>query len=171
MRQSCRLLIGDVQVRFLPGPLRGRTATGAVSRLENGWASGPWGFDSLSFRFTFRCGRAVRRATVTREAQVRALPPEPFVGGRCPWRHGSLISSRAWFDSRASDSFFLPPWSSGDDARLSTGKVRVRLPPGVLQLLPVGETATPPGSGPGDRWFDSSRADCAVEERLSSRAS
>ena len=23
---------------------------GAVSRLENGWAFGPWGFDSLSFR-------------------------------------------------------------------------------------------------------------------------
>ena len=23
---------------------------GAVSRLESGWASGPWGFDSLSFR-------------------------------------------------------------------------------------------------------------------------
>jgi hypothetical protein len=23
---------------------------GAVSRLENGWVLGPWGFDSLSFR-------------------------------------------------------------------------------------------------------------------------
>jgi len=30
--------------------LLGRTAIGAVSRLENGWASWPWGFDSLSFR-------------------------------------------------------------------------------------------------------------------------
>src|SRR4051794_1314839 len=29
----------------------GRTATGAVSRFENGWAGRPWGFDSLSFRF------------------------------------------------------------------------------------------------------------------------
>jgi hypothetical protein len=28
----------------------GRTATGAVPRLENGWVFGPWGFDSLSFR-------------------------------------------------------------------------------------------------------------------------
>jgi hypothetical protein len=65
---------------------------------------------------------------------------------------------------------FLPPWSSGDDARLSTGKARVRIPPGVFQL-PVGKTATPPASGAGDRWFDSSRADCAVEEGLSSRAS
>ena len=24
---------------------------GAVPRLENGWALGPWGFDSLPFRF------------------------------------------------------------------------------------------------------------------------
>ena len=30
----------------------GRTATGAVSRLENGCGFGRWGFDSLSFRFT-----------------------------------------------------------------------------------------------------------------------
>ena len=29
---------------------RGRTATGAVPRLENGWLSRAWGFDSLSFR-------------------------------------------------------------------------------------------------------------------------
>ena len=26
--------------------------------------------------------------------------------------------------------------------------------------------ATPPASGAGERWFDSSQADCAVEERL-----
>ena len=36
----------------------------------------PWGFDSLSFRLSFRCSRAVRRATVNREAQVRSLPSE-----------------------------------------------------------------------------------------------
>jgi hypothetical protein len=40
-----------------------------------------------------RCGRAVRRATVTREAQVRFLPPE-----------------------------LTPPWSNGDDAGLSIRK-------------------------------------------------
>jgi hypothetical protein len=33
------------------GATFGRAAIGAVSRLENGWAFGPWGFDSLSFRF------------------------------------------------------------------------------------------------------------------------
>ena len=42
----------------------------------------PWGFDSLSFRPSFRCSRAVRRATVNREAQVRTLPPE-FVARPC----------------------------------------------------------------------------------------
>jgi hypothetical protein len=30
---------------------------------------------------------------------------------------------------------------------------------GCCLLLPVGETATPPASGAGDRWFESSRAD------------
>jgi hypothetical protein len=30
---------------------------GVVPRLENGWALGPWGFDSLSFRL-WRHGRA-----------------------------------------------------------------------------------------------------------------
>ena len=66
----------------------------------------------------------------------------------------------------------MPPWSSGHDVRLSTGKGGFDSRRGYcLSLLPVGEKATPPVSGTGDRWFDSSRADCAVEERLSSRAS
>ena len=43
------------------GATFGRTATGAVSRLENGWALRPWGFDSLSFR-CWRHGRAGKAA-------------------------------------------------------------------------------------------------------------
>src|SRR6266508_1215544 len=71
----------------------GRTATGAVSRLEKtgarSWGNLPVPPDPLhrsasrtsAPRFpllplSFRCSRAVRRATVNREAQVRALPPE-----------------------------------------------------------------------------------------------
>jgi hypothetical protein len=53
----------------------------------------------------FRRGRAVRRATVTREAQVRILPPEPCPRGR-----------------------------TGDDAGFSARKLRVRVPPGVLHV-------------------------------------
>src|SRR5438046_494696 len=61
------------------GATLGRTATGAVSRLENGWASGPWGFDSLSFR-SWRHGRAGKAARCYRadgasRSQVRVLLP------------------------------------------------------------------------------------------------
>ena len=75
---------------------------------------------------------SVRRATVTRERQVRALPPEP---------HALVVEN-------------------GDDAGLSTRKLWVRVPPGVLvRLLAVGELATPPASGAGDRRFDSCQPD------------
>ena len=52
-----------------------------------------------------RCGRAVRRATVNREAQVRSLPSE-------------LVAR--------------PRGRTGYDAGLSIRKLRVRVPPGVL---------------------------------------
>ena len=54
-----------------------------------------------------------------------------------------------------------PCGRSGDDAGLSTRKLRVRIPPGVLadRLLAVGEQATPPVSGTGDRRFDSCQPD------------
>jgi hypothetical protein len=42
---------------------RGRTATGAVPRLENGWLSQAWGFDSLSFRL----------GSVAQQAELPAL--------------------------------------------------------------------------------------------------
>ena len=57
----------------------------------------------------------VRRATVNRERQVRALPPEP---------HAPVVEN-------------------GDDAGPSTRKLRVRVPPGAPRTfhLVVGETA------------------------------
>jgi hypothetical protein len=105
---------------------------GAVSRLENGRApSGPWGFDSLSFRS------------------------------------------------------FVPAWSKGHDARLLLVRCRfescrrssqapvvetVMTPgpqPGSCEfesrrgcfIWLWGSLATPPVSGTGDRWFESSRPD------------
>jgi hypothetical protein len=95
-----------VQVRLLPGPLRkdchrrgipfrkrvGFTALGVrlpllpLSRRHGRARQGsallprrrgdPPAGSNPAASVSFRCGRAARRATVTREAQVRALPPE-----------------------------------------------------------------------------------------------
>ena len=42
------------------------------------------------------------KVEVTEQAN-RAKSAGALIGGRCPWRHGSLITSKAWFDSRTSD--------------------------------------------------------------------
>jgi hypothetical protein len=114
-----------VQVRVLPGSPAGRTATwrGIPSRKRVGLGLGgstpspsasvevwPSGKAARSYRASglaapFRCGRAVRRATVNREAQVRSLPSE--------------LAAR-------------PRGRTGYDAGLSIRKLRVRVPPGVL---------------------------------------
>ena len=54
-----------------------------------------------------------------------------------------------------------PRGRNGDDAGFSTRKLRVQVPPGVLDRLrlAVGEQATPPTLGVGDRRFDSCRPD------------
>jgi hypothetical protein len=101
----------------------GRTATGAVSRLENGWVFGPWGFDSLSFRLR-RHGRVERQRVANAQG---GLPPRRFDPCCLRFRSGVVES-----------------------ARRTT----------VNQRLAVGEMATPPASGAGDRWFESSRPDC-----------
>ena len=111
----------------------GRTAIGAVSRLENGWACKPWGFDSLSFRSGVVERQDARLLIVRRRFESCRRSWDIHVGGRCPWRHGSLISSRAWFDSRASD--------------LS---------------CPRGRAVMTPGSQPGRRGFDSRRGYCTT---------
>ena len=147
-----------MQVRLLPGPLwKDCHRRGTPSRKRVGR-------EALGVRLPLlplRSGvvESVRRAAVNREAQVRGLPPE-LVGGRCPWRHGVLIRRRARFESGT--SYSRPRGRIGHDAGPSTRKLRVRVPPRVLiDRLPVGETATPPASGAGNRWFDSSQADLA----------
>ena len=67
-------------------------------------------------------------------------------------------NEQAWFDSRTSDLIHMPPWSSGCDAGFSARKRGFESRRGFLHLA-VGETATPPASGAGDRWFDSSQPD------------
>jgi hypothetical protein len=123
---------------------------------------GRWGFDSLSFRLAdpFRRGRAVRRATVNREAQVRALPPElrrsVSVAARLPDMEQGLVRFQ---DLRLAAcprgrAVVTPGSQPGGAGSTPAG--------GSEFLLAVGEMATPPASGAGDRWFDSSRPDCAV---------
>ena len=172
-RQSTRLLIGEVQVRLLPAPLEGLPP----ARYPVSKTGGPRGLGGST------PSPSVPRSGVVERPDARLLIARRRFescrrsfsslrsGDKCPWRHGSLIPSRAWFDSRVSDSGCTPPWSSGDDAGLATGETRVRLPPGVLDRSACRGDGHPAGFGTGDRWFDSSRADCAVEERLSSRAS
>jgi hypothetical protein len=61
------------------GATHGRTATGAVSRLENEWVARPWGFDSLSFLSSGGVaswnGSALLARGGERRPQVRILPP------------------------------------------------------------------------------------------------
>jgi hypothetical protein len=127
------------------GATRGRTATGAVSRLENGWASGPWGFDSLSFRLRSGVVELARRATVNRERQVRALPPEP---------HAPVVETAMTPGLNPEAAGSTP---AGGARRIASGcggawsPRRLRAPE-IAGSTPAGQT-------------------CAVEERLSSRAS
>jgi hypothetical protein len=93
-------------------------------------------FESCCLRSRSGAVDMVRRATVTREEQVRSLPPE----------------------------LARPRGRTGDDTGLSIRKLRVRIPPGVLRLA-VGELATPPVSGTGDRRFEPCRPDLRARWR------
>src|SRR5262249_34989403 len=82
---------------------------------------------------------SVRRATVNRESAGSS----PAAGVRARGRA-------------------CPRGRNGDDTGPSTRTLRVRVPPGVLierSHLAVGEQATPPASGAGDRRFDSCQPD------------
>jgi hypothetical protein len=117
---------------------------------------------------------SVRRATVNCEAQVRTLPPELQSDARAkparPRKRGAASGASGEGQVRA-----LPPEPAPvverDDAGFSTRKVRVRVPPGVLRHLAVGETAPRRLREPEAAGSTPASQTCAVEERLSSRAS
>jgi hypothetical protein len=130
---------------------------------------------------SLRCGRAARRATVNREAQVRILPPEPprrsarFTGetsfprappsGCCSRGRACHCSRRAGSAPRRGAGVRVPHVRAGHGlGGHGLGSDPCSLDMYLLDLLPVGEQGTSPASGAGDRWFDSSQADCAVEE-------
>jgi hypothetical protein len=124
------------------GPLRGRalragrTAIGAVPRFENGWASRPWGFDSLSFRSRVRPARTPPGARGSKEAWLSwkssALLPRrrrrPLAGSNpaasASFRRGRVGETRDCYSRGAGSSpaagASTPPWSNGDDAGVSS---------------------------------------------------
>jgi hypothetical protein len=173
IRQSSRLLIGDVQVRVLLEPSFGRAATGAVPRLENGWVSGPWGFDSLPFLrvevWPSRQGSALlarRRETARRFESCCLRHIRVWSNGKTrgcyPRDAGSIPAARV---SRAlvveRNDAGPSTRKRGFDSRRGyfRGHVPGTVPVTCLKRLAVGELATPPVLGTGDRRFDSCRPD------------
>ena len=93
------------------GVTSGRTAIGAVSRLENGWALRPWGFDSLPFRW--RHGReaegsallARRQAVLVRRFESCCLR---FHSGVVERKDARLLIARRRFDPCRRSLFHAP---------------------------------------------------------------
>ena len=124
--------LGTVQVRRPPRP-PGRTAMGAVSRLENGWASGPWGSTPLlPSRRHGRAGKAAHcyRAgdSVARRFESCCLRSVPVWSS---WSCARLLTARRRFET-CRRSCMSPRGRTGDDAGFSTRKLRVRTPPGLV---------------------------------------
>jgi hypothetical protein len=156
-RESCRLLLGTVQVRLLPGPLRKdchRCGTPSRKRVRLRPLRVRLPLLPLHSGVAERLGARLLIATRRFDSCRRSF------GGRCPWRHGSLIPSRAWFESRASDAAsprgraaVTPGSQPGSAGSSPAGGISFRV------FLAVGKTDIPPASGAGDRWFDSSQPD------------
>ena len=154
-RQSCRLLIGGLQVQLLPGPpLEGLplarypvSKTGAASAV-GGSTPSPSARSSSKHSVPARSNGYDARLLIAK-SRFEPCRRSSSVGGRCPWRHGSLITSRAWFDSRTSDQVHMPPWSSGCDAGFSTRRRGFKSRRGYsrIALLAVGEHGHPAGFG------------------------
>lgn len=142
-----------------PSGLGGSTPSPSASRHRPAWRHG-----------RARQGSALlarRRATVRRfeSCCLRSIVPVWSSGETRDCYSRSAGSNPAAGASRPRSprtrGHSCPCGRSGDDAGLSTRKLRVRIPPGVLndRLLAVGERATPPVSGTGDRRFDSCQPD------------
>jgi hypothetical protein len=163
MRQSSRFLPGTVQVRRLPGPLLEGLPP---ARYPVSKTVGPPGLGGSTPSPSPRGGMAelARHRVATAQAalcrsQVRVLlPPLPFRRGRDGKTRGCYPRDRRFEPCRRS---LTPPWSKtvmtpgpqpgscGFEGRRGY----------LVGLLAVGELATPPASGAGDRRFDSCQPD------------
>src|SRR5262249_31643542 len=98
------------------GATSGRTATGAVSRLENGCGFGRWGFDSLSFRS--------HSGVVERSDSRLLIASRRFESCRRSFslRRSVSVAARlvdneqGWVRFEALGLFYVPPWWRGSAA-------------------------------------------------------
>jgi hypothetical protein len=144
----------------------GRTATGAVPRLENGWGASSWGFDSLSFR------------SARRTRARRASPPEPRRDARLLQPGGMAESARqrvasAQTGDRPQVRVLLPPLpprSSVDPEQwASNPRAPVRVGPGRFSTTHhprVAQQRRAPLLQRGGWGFESLAADHALEAQL-----
>ena len=116
------------------GRKSGRPSRSERAPVEAGTRGRRPGHQGENRAWLIRRSRAVRRAAVNREAQVRALPPEPWCSrprGREEMTPGPQPGSRG-FESRR--GYFVRPSACRGDGH-------------------------PAGFGSRKRWFDSSQAD------------
>jgi hypothetical protein len=121
-------------------------------------------FESCCLRLSFRRGRAVRRATVTREAQVRSLPPESPIEVRLGLRRAMMTS--IGLHALVVELEMTPDSQSGSCGFESRRGFRRSLASACRGAWPPRRLWAPEiaGSTPAGQT-------CAVEEGLSSRAS
>ena len=121
---------------------------GAVSRLENGWISGSWGFDSLSFRleaWPSWKGSALLARRRHRRSQVRVLLPPLH---RCDVvQTGGPPAVNRWMLVRAQPSQLSRPGRPADrGCRSLTPATRVRIPLGASLPADVESAGADPTS-------------------------
>ena len=127
---------------------------GAVSRFENGWISGSWGFDSLSFRLAPPAGIGSRQAKRLR----RRLAPLSALGsaGLC----SPTIPSARHAQHRAGDARNLEAWPSWKGSALLARRRHAarRFESCCLRcIVATSFKRQDPRLLPGGCWFEPSR--------------
>ncbi len=110
-----------------------------VSRPENGWAYGPWGFDSLSFRLPGGMAELERQRVASAQAANSARRFESCClrlsqSGVVELGRRAVVTREIAGSSPAAGVLHALVVEAGDDAGPSTRRLRVRVPPRVLTI-------------------------------------
>jgi hypothetical protein len=113
--------------------------SGAVSRPENGWAYGLWGFDSLSFRLPGGMAELERQRVAIAQAATTARRFESCClrlsrSGVVELGRRAVVIREIAGSIPAAGVLHALVVEAGDDAGPSTRKLRVRIPPRVLTI-------------------------------------